>query len=330
MFLTLGQSYRTGQLWFKLVVLVALAFLVPAHPSAAAGDRSAELQEMVNDLNFQLDLMSRYDQSAASKRRKQVESAIGAWNRSARGDAEFEIMQHWLTTSIKRSLPPSSASLPSSPRFPVERQELARPNDIEPSTTASPRTHEPEVVTPVVPRVERAPRPIVSTQPFPSEALPKLARRNLEGNPFVDDPILPTQSPANARRGGVQLAAMSMASPEQSAQLNVVELGARIRGFVRGLQRLEGKLFSQQDLTADELLRMARELEQLAEQREFVDLYRQSLAGDHRNPLPELPTCEQAKQLLVARLADRRKLEKERVRPTMSALQEAEGLLEDF
>ena len=76
--------------------------------------------------------------------------------------------------------------------------------------------------------------------------------------------------------------------------MNLGELKARVRGFSHGLRGVEAKLASPK-LSTTELLLAARELHQLASQREFLSLYLQA-------EKVQLPSLDDAKAMMQEHL----------------------------
>jgi len=191
-----------------------------------------------------------------------------------------------------------------------------------------PRQTKPEAIAPPAPAKTFSP-PVVKRSPRPENEL---------GNPFVDDPIEPspaavagtsprgtasrgTASRGTASRGTASRGTAPATSPtprvvmrpaglstsvskSSQVRVNVAELGARVRGYVQGLRRVEAQLVASPRMSIEELLLVAQELQQLANQRGFVSLYLDGLAGDDSILPAELPTLEAAKAMVEAKLAE--------------------------
>lgn len=222
---------------------------------------------------------------------------------------------------------PSLAAKPAAPKVP-ESESIATPPST-PKRVASPRKAAPPVAALPAPtravtkfkNTPRTPKPEALAAPAPAQVAAPPADRtpwpSTEwGNPFVDDPI----SPAGEAVANRPPAAGTPASPEprvvmrpaglstatskaNQVRVNVAELGARVRGYVQALRRVEAQLVATPDMNLQTLLEVAEELQQLADQRGFVTLYLEGLTGDNRILPAELPTLEAAKAMVESRLA---------------------------
>jgi hypothetical protein len=97
--------------------------------------------------------------------------------------------------------------------------------------------------------------------------------------------------------------------PEATADepsVNLPELRARIVGYERGLRKVEAQLMRTEPLPAIELTGIARALDDLLDQREFVALYWGTLTRSEQRKLPELRRPESAVDLLAERIIEQR------------------------
>jgi hypothetical protein len=128
--------------------------------------------------------------------------------------------------------------------------------------------------------------------------------RIAESDPFVDDPAEPrvvvSQAPARDER--ISLRPTTFASLAAPPGVNVAELSARIAGYERGLKRVEARLVANRSLDGTNLLMLARELQQLASQREFIVLHMESLDEASRRHLMLPVGIDATKSLLTKQL----------------------------
>ncbi len=312
---------------FAAVVFVGAAILVTlcGRPAAAQADRSSELQGLVNDLGYQLELVEQFDRPAAERRSRQLAIALDRWNTSTRNQQDFEIMQQWLQQSIQASLPGRAKAIPELPWFSqrLARQEHVRtpPQDDEPLATDSrsagksiPQSFAP--VLPPQPAVPNEEQQVGPAQVAPAESKGAVASawkrhpaaRPIDlGNPFADDQPLAAGNTSTARVAMRPVPLAVRPASSTRVDINVAELGARVRGYVHGLRGVEARLLASPDMTSEELLGAVRELKQLAGQREFVSLYLEALAPTEKSRTAELPSPNQAKVIVNERLESLRR-----------------------
>lgn len=322
-------------LFGSVVVTVAVVAAAFAAPAAGQTDRSSELQQLVSDLDYQLNLVQQFDRLAAEKRRGQLARAIKLWNASPRTEADFELMQQWLQDAIRASMPGLSQGAPRLPLFtkpapkPLQTpQSAAEPALAEKSAEAIPPTRPIAKAPPaklnrptakLLPKEKNHKRRVIKA-PGMTNDTPAHASQPKLGNPFIDDPISEvfptiaqpssalkqstTDTPAS-RSSRVVMRPAGLSSPVgqgTQVKVNVAELGARVRGYVHGLRGVEARLVAAPDMPAEELLLLSRELLQLASQREFLSLYLDGIAaGDSILPA-ELPPLDTAKAMVEARV----------------------------
>ena len=290
---------------FAALVLASVGLLIAvfASPAAAQSNRTAELQQLVDDFGYQLKLIRLLDPSAAEKRLRQLAIARDRWNTSTRTETDAETMRQWLIDSIQASMPGSLEPMPELPWF---EQRLAKSK-----STAAPESPPPPVsdtrqavITrrPTEPQPVVAPKPAPASDPQPSAAVAEAWKQHPGakpidlGDPFADDQPLANSTTATRR---IAMRPTPARPASTKVEINVAELGARVRGYVHGLRGVEARLLRSPTMTTDDLLLATRELKQLAEQREFVSLYLNALSDAERARAGNLPSLDDAKALIA-------------------------------
>lgn len=311
-----------------LVWLTFVGALVSAMAVASAqqpgADRSSELQSMVRDISHQLALQAKFDRTLAESHYVQLSHALDAWNKSARGPEDFRQMQTWLSKSLVATSAGSRSAMPAVPTFtapgvaspPVVR--AAGPTDesskslpepkvavtrkqVEVSKPANetpmPWDESPQTTSPVA-RGKKDSKPEVKVARDADVWSRHPAAKPAEiGDPFVDDP--PTVTMAAAPPSHTVL---RPATSRDDVQLNLAELTARIRGYDRGIRAVEAKLIAGESLSAEKLLLVVRELQELTRQRELIEMYYTSLRPDEAKRVTRPATTDKAKTLIESRL----------------------------
>lgn len=139
------------------VTLVSTAF-VTAQPTLP----TAEMQQLVSDIELQLQLTYRGEARTYNQRRGELQAALEAWNKSRRTDADLAVMQAWLQKALRASLPGVGGGMPAPPEF-------AAPQEV--ATLPPPQ---PESVIDSLPAPSSVPdssEPV--TQPAPAERVAK-------------------------------------------------------------------------------------------------------------------------------------------------------------
>jgi hypothetical protein len=157
-----------------------------------------------------------------------------------------------------------------------------------------------------------APRPETVVSDREPNRRPRSPRRSTsaadQSDPFRDDPP-PAQRAGVRPRQGERHVARRPSQPEATADepsVNLPELRARIVGYERGLRKVEAQLMRTEPLPAIELTGIARALDDLLDQREFVALYWGTLTRSEQRKLPELRHPESAVDLLAERIIEQR------------------------
>ncbi|TWT46654.1 hypothetical protein [Botrimarina hoheduenensis] len=120
-------------------------------------------------------------------------------------------------------------------------------------------------------------------------------------DPFTDDP---TASVNPLRRGLKQQVQRPIVGTPSGISVNLTELTARVRGYNTALRELQQRLLADPAPDAFVLSDWATELEQLALEESFLDLYREGLGEAERRALPPSPSIELVSELLRRRADD--------------------------
>jgi hypothetical protein len=294
----------------------------------SAEEPSSDLQPLVNQLGDQIRMIRQRNGRDANERTQQLAVALDRWNNSTKTAEDVQLMRQWLEGSLRSSLPGATNPLPQLPWF-AER--IASPTEPAPApVVAQEKPSQPEAVEPAAPKPVTPSKPEPSTvaeQPAPASETPEVgaedsvaARPEVEpkdeasvwqrhpsakpidlGNPFADDETVATNE--RTPRVAMRPAALSKSPSASDVDINVAELNARVQGYVHGLRGVEAKLVSSRSMTLTELMPVVRELDQLAKQREFVEIYLDAVELDHPGKTPELPTLARAKALAGERLS---------------------------
>lgn len=306
--------------WSCCLVLCGTAATV------AAQDRSGELQQTINVIDAQLALVARFDVTRAEERREQLAAAIEAWQVSPRGDAEFTIMQQWLSEALAAAMPGSRAAMPVLPQF-ARREVVPQPVPTPLPAAAQPAA---EVVTPTPAAEERAAEDAMSddaAEATPANApemkAPRDVARSAEpakvdakalwqnhaarqpiqlatSDPFVDDPVAIAEPTTRT-----VLRPTSFDPRSSTVPVNVAELEARILGYEQGMTSVEARLVATERLESRDLLRLARELRTLSQQRELASMYLALVDEDEQRSLPNLRDTADVKRSLLEEIGRR-------------------------
>lgn len=112
-----------------MLAVILLAGNTTALATAQSGSRS-QLQSLVTDTAYQLELSYRFNVTELEKRRDEVSRAIEAWNKSPRSEKENQQLADWLRSAIRASMPGSRAELPSLPEFASQRKAESLPSPV--------------------------------------------------------------------------------------------------------------------------------------------------------------------------------------------------------
>ena len=321
----------SNSMFFRFLRLaVATLILTLGAPTFGQTGDTGQLQQLVNDFGFQLNMLRDFDGRAAEERTRALAVALDRWNSSTRTDADYQKMKQWLDAAIDATMPGSKDPLPALPWFEkrlAEAPQLPLPN--EPQVAEAPAEEAPEPAATAGHRIannpqakgepERQPTP---ERPAPAPAAAAAAAESPQvasfwqrhpgarplklENPFEDDEPLATTS--LTKRVAMRPTAFSSTSDAPSTVgVNTAELSARVRGYTHGLKGVEARLVASPTMSMEELLSVVRELRQLASQRDFVSMYLDVVALDHPDQVPQLPTLDDAKSMAQQRIEQLRK-----------------------
>lgn len=342
---------------------IVLPAAVSAQSTEATGsrDRAAELQQLADALAHQIGMLQRFDRPTAEAIYFRLGEAIDAWEDAGRTDDDFQKMQQWLKSALASTMPGARRTLPPVPEFSALPPTTVARSGV-PTTPGEPAQGGPDatlerktspqqaplagglalessaVATPEV--VVAGGRIEVSESP---EVLPQTslwarhpATRPVDlGNPFTDDPLGNERTPAE--QVVLRPRTTSPPSMQSAMQVNLAALGARTRGYNRGLRAIEARLVASPDMPAEELLLLTVELRELVAQRDLVAMHLESLPADLASQASQPASPDDVKSLIEARARQLRS----QSRPTSlmddvfaeqesPAVEEIEKLLEQF
>ncbi|WP_442483412.1 hypothetical protein [Aeoliella sp. SH292] len=340
------------------ILSLLLLLTISLSEVASAQEPTSDLQPLVNQLGDQIRMIRQRNGRDANERTQQLAIALDRWNNSTKTAEDVQQMREWLQESLQSSLPGATKSMPQLPWF-AER--IASPNTeaaapvVAQDTPALPETIEPAAPKPVTPPKATTPEPstvaeqaspatdaskpvvpesVASTPPVKPEVEPKQEASVWQrhpsakpidlGNPFADDETVVTSE--RTSRVAMRPAGLSKSPVMNDVDINVAELNARVQGYVHGLRGVEAKLVSSRSMTLSELMPVIRELDQLAKQRDFVEIYLDAVELDHPGKTPELPTLSRAKALAGERLSQLSETDRENA----AAIETLEAKLEEM
>lgn len=272
-------------------VLLGFALLVCGLTHAAAVSQKAtpgpepSLQVRVNALVQQLHL--RYaDPSLLKTKRSQVEGVLEAWNRLENPSPhDREAIGRWLDASIEASLPGRRGQFPQAPRFAgASASTKGREHRAKPVTSENKGS-----------RTNRAPKQRSKWSHHPAAA-------PLEWiDPFEDDASTTRETerdgaalpPSGARRQTTLRPTYS----DWTIQVNRDELSRKVRHYNIALRAANLGLLGLDSSDSDTLAGLADELELLARDRRFVELYLSAVSEAEKVYLPSLLSAEIVNEL---------------------------------
>ena len=277
-----------------IAILGAGVVAQPSRPPATdrttvpAADRAASLE---SDLRYQLELAYRHDRGAFRQRTAELEQTLEVWHAAPKSPADVPLLEQWLRESISRSLPNKLQPLPPTPTFGA---------DAKPAAEAGPSTESTATASEnAAPRAEiAAEQPTVAANPEPAPTLKvpaAIAPIRVESPPKENE-AAPAEEPAPELSAIVRNVALtaaettpapsdppSAAEPSAPVSINLAELNARIRGYHDGLDEIDAAIVAAGDDRSLALAtRLTRQIEQLAGQQRFAQLYFDSLTDRER------------------------------------------------
>lgn len=252
------------------------------------------------------------------------------------------LLTEWLNASLRAVMPGGSDTLPAAPRF-IEQPEpvIAAPApkaapaersvvkaSVEPMRAPAPAPQATETI-----RTQADHPPVYANGPTqrtrPSQperrsaAKPVAPEATAEGpsrtpsrskwsrhpsaaplewrDPFVDDPAA---SPNPLRTGKRRTSLRPTSGRSAGVTVNRAQLAAEVRGYNGALRELQIEVIGLAESDLFGLAAAAERLEQLEQQRQFLDLYREGLPASERGWLPDSPSAELVREM-IRRKADR-------------------------
>lgn len=272
----------------------------PATPSAAESiaetvvDSSPSEPEAVTTPGQSTTESAEPTESVAARRRRYAERISNGLAPIYRAVESQRRSGFGITDRESSSEPPATKDLAATTEPNDAPAEPVRPREVRRAKPSPARSAE----TIAVQQHEAAAR--MASAPPPSAEL---------DDPFRDDP-LPTEEPEPLpqparRRVALRPRPQAPAQPQRTP-INLAELRARIVGYDRGLRTVEARLMDTEPLSAGTLNQLARALDELIEQHEFLALYWGTLSRSERTGLPTPHSAEPAVQLLSERIVEER------------------------
>jgi hypothetical protein len=323
--------------------LVAIAILGAAVTAQqVSGPVADAVADFESDLRYQIELTLRHDGLALKAAQAGVDNVLAAWRGSPQSATDRRLLLEWFDAAISATMPGHSGKLPPQPEFTSEApiivtppRQPTSPAPAEPTPVAAEaaETHE----TPVA-SIEPAPAASEITEPAPVEPhativepavdeLPAVestpAEHSITVAPAHDGPSQPPTTPPTTPIAPPSVpliepvaevppleappfgATPYETTPEPAAvNVNLAELNARIEGYNQQLAEIEASMVVEGGVFGPRLTTLVEELEQLAQQYQFVRLYFDSLTEPERRRVSE-PRIMSDAISLAARLAAR-------------------------
>jgi hypothetical protein len=260
--------------------VVAIAILGAAVTGQQARPpRTDRVASLESDLRYQLELAFRHDPRALKARVAAVDRTLSAWRSSPQSGSDYQLIVDWLRASIASAMPGRSGNLPPTPEFGATAPTVAaRP----PASGEKPRR-----ATGAAP--EEAPSPLSGIEslfeppepaPEAAEAIPSSA--DLAGEDLFGDAANPMERSISVPPATKHTAVNGRPVLRPLVTVNLAELNARIAGYHEGLTEIDAALVSRGRRAPQQLADLMDQLEQLANQHQFVSLYYDALTADER------------------------------------------------
>ncbi len=327
----------------RTCLALTMALLLGAHPARAASTsatstgRTAQLQQKVQQVVEHMRLRGETMLSSETELAQRYEllgAALEAWNQSDRTDADADRMQAWLDQAIASVALGSRGPMPTAPSFPQREAILAPIAQASPMTPAAPA---PTAAAPPVNEAQYEPydsfdAPAAPQQPTieptPAAAMPPTGTITPQplapateapaqppagqwashpaadvdwGNPFADDPIAhapPSATAQTTRR-------FKPVTNNPQVKIDLLELSSRVAGHNARLRELEGRLVGAREVNAFRLAAILRDLDDLQEQRGFLQLYLAGLSAEEASIGPQLASPEPLVRLATSAVQQR-------------------------
>jgi hypothetical protein len=324
-----------------VVAIALLGAAVTAQQSRAP--RADYLASLEADLRLQVDLAFRQDGGARRTQVAALEATLQAWRESAQSADDYGLLVEWMQSAIQHTMPGRAGKLPPTPDFgaiPPPMTAPAPPPVVEPPTPVEEQASPPSLPAetsdapvadaPVVPPVAAPPaipaEPIADIQPASDEAVIEASPTDeaprepaVEGAPAapVEHSItVPTAVESTETEGPaheptvVAVAAEPIAAAIESTEptppavrINLAELNARIEGYHQGLDEIEAALIADGEVSPEQLADLVGQLEQLAAQYQFVNLYYVALSAAEQRGAAAPRSMAEVVDLVAARVA---------------------------
>lgn len=309
-----------------LRLTLTLLLAAAAAPAAAQPTpRTTELQSLVERAARHLSLRReslRGNYTEHQSRRDALQQTLTAWNNSARTDQDADAMEAWLRAVINASMLGGRGPMPAPPVFQtpeeVARARQPRP-EVVPAEPASPIAFdpapssvdevpfEPDPFDPVEAPVEATEQPQVTRQPpvrrpaapAPAKEAPPVSEwANHPSAPELDwsDPFA-DDAPARGS-AGIASTRFKPVSRSRTVKVDLLELSSRVAGYNSRLRELEGLLIGSDELSAFRLAAIVRDLDELNDQRGFLQLYLAGLSPEEAEVGPQLNSSDSLVKLV--------------------------------
>jgi hypothetical protein len=319
--------------------LVAIAILGAAVTAQqVSGPVADAVADFESDLRYQIELTLRHDGLALKAAQAGVDNVLAAWRGSPQSATDRRLLLEWFDAAISATMPGHSGKLPPQPEFTSEAPIIVTPppRPATPGPTApTPVATEPAEMheTPVAP-IEPAPAVSEVTEPAPVAPQATTVEAAVVEPPVVDStPAEHSITVAPADDGPSQPPTTPIAPPSvpliepiaevpaleappvgatpyetttepAAVNVNLAELNARVGGYNQQLAEIEASMVVEDGVSGQRLTTLVEEIEQLAQQYQFVKLYFDSLTDSERRRVSEPRSMSDAISL-ASRLAAR-------------------------
>lgn len=289
------QSNGNERLTVFVSMAVAVAILaagVTAHQSSSP--KSTDVVQMGSDLRFQLEMAFRHNEQERTSRLAQLDEVMASWKKSTQSNTDRDELVAWLQEAGASSLPGVVRSLPASPQFsrvqpPVEHK-VMKPVATEETSPSE------EVVVEIEVAKQESDSPITPTafDPFEEEVdevvtlhqPPSLNPGERGGNAKSTLEVAPRPGPAEQpqllEKNLLETVIDKQDEPVGPVGVNFTELAARITGYHEGLDQVNLALSQMRTANLEIVAAQINELESLARDYSFVELYYDSLSPAER------------------------------------------------
>lgn len=200
---------------------------------------------------------------------------------------------------LTQAQPPAIPELAPQPTVVVERPP-SEPRLIEPApqpAVAEPWDEAPFAPAPIEPLAEEPSPPTTPVAPTETRPAPQPQKTWADhpaagqldwGDPFADDaPVTLANDTTSAKQKRFK-----PISQQQGVKVDLLELSSRAAGYNSQLRQLEGLLLGSRELTAFRLASIVRDLDELHEQQDFLQLYFAALSEEEKSLGPELDSAD--------------------------------------